>query len=68
MQIEIGEYRPGAIGRVTEMHAAYYHRTWGFGLFFEAKVATELAEFLGRFDGGATDSGRFCAPIAWRAP
>jgi GNAT superfamily N-acetyltransferase len=52
MQIEIGEYRPGAIGRVTEMHAAYYHRTWGFGLFFEAKVATELAEFLGRFDGG----------------
>ena len=51
MQIEIGGYRPGAIGRVAEMHAAYYHRHWGFGLFFEAKVATELAEFLGRFDG-----------------
>jgi len=50
MPIEIGEYRPGAIGRVAEMHAAYYHRHWGFGLFFEAKVATELAEFLGRFD------------------
>ncbi len=50
MPIEIGGYCPGAIGRVAEMHAAYYHRHWGFGLFFEAKVATELAEFLGRFD------------------
>ncbi|MHB8771224.1 MAG: GNAT family N-acetyltransferase [Syntrophales bacterium] len=50
MQSEIGGYLPGAIGRVVEMHAAYYHRHWGFGLYFEAKVATELAEFLGRFD------------------
>jgi GNAT superfamily N-acetyltransferase len=50
MQIEIGGYCPGAIGRVAEMHAAYYHRHWGFGLFFEAKVATELAEFLSRVD------------------
>jgi GNAT superfamily N-acetyltransferase len=50
MQIEIGGYRPGAIGRVAEMHADYYHRHWGFGLFFEAKVATELAEFLCRFE------------------
>ena len=50
MQITIGGYQPGAIGRVAEMHAAYYHRHWGFGLFFEAKVATELAEFLSRFD------------------
>jgi len=50
-QITIGGYRPGAIGRIVEMHAAYYSRQWGFGLFFEAKVATELAEFLGRFDG-----------------
>jgi len=50
MPIGIGGYRPGAIGRVTEMHAAYYHRHRGFGLFFEAKVAAELAEFLGRFE------------------
>ncbi|MBU2056053.1 MAG: GNAT family N-acetyltransferase [Proteobacteria bacterium] len=48
--IEIGGYRPGAIGRIAEMHAEYYHRHWGFGLFFEAKVATELAEFLIRFE------------------
>jgi GNAT superfamily N-acetyltransferase len=43
-------YIPGVIGRVTEMHAAYYHREWGFGLFFEARVAAGLAEFLGRYD------------------
>jgi GNAT superfamily N-acetyltransferase len=44
-------YVPGAVGRVTELHAVYYHREWGFGLFFEARVAAELAEFLGRYDG-----------------
>ena len=43
-------YIPGAIGRVTELHGTYYSRNWGFGLFFEAKVATELSEFLCRFD------------------
>ncbi|HBB17974.1 MAG: hypothetical protein A3J94_10435 [Syntrophus sp. RIFOXYC2_FULL_54_9] len=52
MQVEIGGYRPGAIGRVAEMHAEYYHRHWGFGLFFESKVAKELAEFLCRFEKG----------------
>ena len=41
-------YRPGAIGRVAQLHAAYYHREWGFGLTFEAKVATELAAFFRR--------------------
>ena len=39
-------YTPGAIGRVAEMHGTYYHREWGFGLYFEAKVATELSAFL----------------------
>ncbi len=43
-------YIPGAIGRVTELHATYYHENWDFDLFFEAKVATELSEFLNRFD------------------
>jgi GNAT superfamily N-acetyltransferase len=43
-------YIPGAIGRVTELHGTYYHEHWGFGLFFEAKVATEVSEFLGRYD------------------
>jgi GNAT superfamily N-acetyltransferase len=41
---------PGAIGRVAELHAAYYAREWGFGVIFEAKVATELAGFFARYD------------------
>lgn len=41
-------YRPGVIGRVAEMHAAFYARHWGFGQFFESKVATGIAEFTGR--------------------
>jgi GNAT superfamily N-acetyltransferase len=41
---------PGAIGRLVELHAEYYHQDWGFGLFFEARVAAEMAEFLRRFD------------------
>lgn len=43
-------YRPGAIGRIVALHADYYHRHWSFGLFFEAKVARDLAEFLTRLD------------------
>ncbi len=43
-------YIPGSIGRVAELHGVYYHEHWGFGLFFEAKVATGLSEFLGRYD------------------
>ncbi len=37
---------PGAIGRIAEMHATYYHKNWSFGIFFEAKIDTELASFL----------------------
>lgn len=61
-------YTPGVIGRIAELHARYYSRHWQFGLFFEAKVATEMAAFLKRFDpaadglwtvssGGAIDGG-----------
>ena len=45
-------YVPGTIGRVAELHGTYYHDHWGFGLFFEAKVATELSAFFGRYDEG----------------
>jgi GNAT superfamily N-acetyltransferase len=45
-------YVPGSIGRVAELHGTYYHNHWGFGLFFEAKVATELSAFFGRYDEG----------------
>jgi RimJ/RimL family protein N-acetyltransferase len=43
-------YIPGAVGRVTELHASYYHENWGFGLYFETKVAEELAQFLQSFN------------------
>ncbi len=50
MIISVSEYMPGLLGRITELHAGYYHRQWGFDLFFEAKVAAELADFLQHFD------------------
>ena len=43
-------YTPGTIGRMAELHAIYYNEKWGFGLFFEAKVAIDLSEFLSRYD------------------
>jgi GNAT superfamily N-acetyltransferase len=43
-------YIPGAIGRVAELNGRYYHDNWGLGLFFEAMVATDLSEFLKRYD------------------
>jgi GNAT superfamily N-acetyltransferase len=48
--VELKGYVPGAVGRITELHAMYYHREWGFGKFFEVKVAGELSAFLERFD------------------
>lgn len=49
-EITIAGYVPGAIGRVVQMHGAYYGGAWDFGLYFEAKVATELSQFLQRLD------------------
>jgi len=48
--VRLSGYVPGAIGRVAELHGRYYHEHWGFGLYFESKVATELSEFLCRFN------------------
>ena len=63
--IEIAKgYVPGAIGRVAELHGTYYHAQWGFGLFFEAKVAAELVEFLGRYDD--TSDGFWIASLVMR--
>jgi GNAT superfamily N-acetyltransferase len=60
----INGYLPCAIGRITELHAAYYYTHWEFGLFFEAKVATELAAFLQRYD--AAHDGIWLARAAGR--
>lgn len=49
-EIDIKGYVPGAIGRIAELHAHYYSENWGFGLYFEAKVANGMAEFLTRFE------------------
>src|SRR5262244_659430 len=50
-QVEIiTGYIPGAIGRITELQAVYYAENWNLGLYFEAKVAREMAAFLTRFD------------------
>ena len=49
--IEIVEgYRPTIIGRVTDMITSYMHRHMGFGPAFEARVASDLVEFLSRID------------------
>ena len=42
-------YAPGCIGRITELHARYYHGLTGFGVRFESKVACELSEFCERY-------------------
>ncbi len=43
-QIRAG-YVPGCIGDVASLHARYYAQASGFGVYFERKVASELAEF-----------------------
>lgn len=47
LQLHAG-YLPGCIGRITQLHARFYAAQSGFGLEFEAKVATELASFCTR--------------------
>ena len=43
-------YRPGLIGQVVSLHAAYYSQALGFGQPFESRVAAGLAEFSGRLE------------------
>ncbi|WP_055325650.1 helix-turn-helix domain-containing GNAT family N-acetyltransferase [Ralstonia solanacearum] len=63
-------YQPGCIGDVAGMHARFYAEHWGFGSFFEKKVATELAEFAGALpvEGKAlwlyVENGRSLASLA----
>jgi len=61
---------PEAPGRIVELHASYYAEHWGFGEYFENKVASGLAEFLDRHDPArdglwlATVDGRIEGAIA----
>ncbi|SDZ81604.1 GNAT family N-acetyltransferase [Rubrimonas cliftonensis] len=43
-------FSPGAIGDVVALHGRHYAEHWGFGAFFEAKVARELAGFVARLE------------------
>lgn len=43
-------YRPGVVGRVTEMHATFYANASHFEQFFESKVAVGMAEFVSRLN------------------
>jgi GNAT superfamily N-acetyltransferase len=49
-QTKIQGYYPGVVGKITELHAVYYHDNWGFNVTFETQVGRELSEFMGRFD------------------
>lgn len=48
-------YQAGLLGRVAAMHATYYAENYSFGSVFECKVASEMAEFLGRLDNPKND-------------
>jgi len=67
--IEISGYYPGVVGKITEIHAVYYHENWGFDASFEAQVGMELSEFVSRFDKDrdglwvATQKGAFAGAI-----
>ncbi|UCV02553.1 helix-turn-helix domain-containing GNAT family N-acetyltransferase [Dechloromonas denitrificans] len=54
-------YLPGAVGRITQMHASYYARLVGFGEYFECKVASELAAFVPRLEHA--DNGLWLATM-----
>jgi GNAT superfamily N-acetyltransferase len=45
-------YVPGAVGKITELHAVYYHENWGLDASFEAQVGKELSEFILEFQEG----------------
>lgn len=49
IQIVAG-YRPGAIGRIAQLHGEYYAAAWRFAPNFEADVAREVAAFVESFD------------------
>ncbi len=61
---------PGAIGDIAALHARTYAGSHGFELYFEAKVARELGDFLMRFDPArdlfrcATAGGRVLGSVA----
>jgi GNAT superfamily N-acetyltransferase len=50
--IQLKGYYPGVVGKVTELHAVYYHENWGFDVSFETQVAVEFSEFIIQYQEG----------------
>jgi GNAT superfamily N-acetyltransferase len=42
-------YFPGAIGKITELHATYYYDHWNLDVSFETQVGKEISEFVAQF-------------------
>jgi GNAT superfamily N-acetyltransferase len=69
-EIKIHGYYPGVVGKITEIHAVYYHVHWGFDVSFETQVGRELSEFIANFDDArdglwvATENGKFAGAVA----
>ncbi|ALM85954.1 bifunctional helix-turn-helix transcriptional regulator/GNAT family N-acetyltransferase [Bordetella sp. N] len=63
-------YQAGCIGDIASLHGRYYSRHWGFGAYFEQKVATGLAEFVGNLPAAGkalwlyVENGRCLASLA----
>jgi GNAT superfamily N-acetyltransferase len=49
-ETQYGGYYPGVAGKITEVHAVYYHENWGFDISFETQVGREFSDFLVEFD------------------
>jgi GNAT superfamily N-acetyltransferase len=71
MEVQYVEgYRPGALGRVAEMHGVYYAVAWGSGADFEGMMAQEMREFFVQYQKGrdlfltANVEGRIVGSIA----
>jgi GNAT superfamily N-acetyltransferase len=69
-EIKIHGYYPGVVGKITEIHAVYYHEHWGFDASFETQVGRELSNFISEFDEtrdgfwAATGGARFAGAVA----
>lgn len=69
-ELELTGYYPGAVGKITEIHATYYYEHWGFDVSFETQVGRELSEFIRDFEENrdgfwvARIDGEFAGAIA----
>jgi GNAT superfamily N-acetyltransferase len=69
-EIKIHGYSPGVVGKITEIHAVYYHEHWGFDVSFETQVGRELSIFVSELDEErdgfwvATANGKFAGSVA----